>query len=71
MMRVFKAKYFYTTTFTHAKLGSDPSFIWRSMGEAANELREGFRWKVWDCKNIRVWNDPWLPDNINPYIVTP
>ena len=40
---VLKAKYFPTCSFLDAKLGSRPSYVWRSLLEARGLLEEGIR----------------------------
>ncbi|KAL0320264.1 UNVERIFIED_CONTAM: hypothetical protein Sradi_5287900 [Sesamum radiatum] len=45
----------------HARLGSNPSFTWRSILSAMNIVKSGFRWRVGSGAAIRVWSDPWLP----------
>ena len=42
--RVFKAKYFPTCSFLDAKLGSSPSFLWRSFLLGKELLLKGIRW---------------------------
>ncbi|XP_042944604.1 uncharacterized mitochondrial protein AtMg00310-like [Carya illinoinensis] len=57
---VFKKKYFRHTSFMEAKLGSQPSLIWRSVWLARGLLQEGLRWKVGDGSKIKIWGDKWL-----------
>jgi hypothetical protein len=42
--RVFKAKYFPSCSFLDAKLGSSPSFLWRSFLSGRELLLKGVRW---------------------------
>lgn len=63
--RVFKAKYYPKGEFFEAKLGHNPSFIWRSIWKSHALLKDGFRWKVGSRDSIRVWKDPWLCDDLN------
>ena len=44
--KVFKAKYFPTSSLLEAQLGTNPSYIWRSVWGSLNLLREGARWRV-------------------------
>uniref|UniRef100_A0A803QGE0 Reverse transcriptase domain-containing protein n=1 Tax=Cannabis sativa TaxID=3483 RepID=A0A803QGE0_CANSA len=59
--RVFKARYFAHGDFLNAELGSNPSFIWRSLVEAQGVLKAGLRMQVGDGLSIRFALDPWLP----------
>ena len=45
----------------NAKLGSNPSYLWRSLLEGRSLLQRGMVWRVGDGSNIQVWDDPWLP----------
>lgn len=44
-----------------AKLGSNPSFVWRSIYARAEVLKKGIRWRVGDGKGLTIGEDPWLP----------
>jgi hypothetical protein len=59
--RVCKAKYFPKCTFLDTKVGSSPSFVWRSILKARETLRRGLKWKIGDGKMINNWRDKWLP----------
>ena len=39
--RVYKARYFPSSTFMDAELGTNPSFVWRSLLQACEVIREG------------------------------
>ena len=58
MYRVYKAIYF---SLMEAKLGTNPSFIWRSLLKGQDTLVKGIKWKVGDGRSINVWRDKWLP----------
>uniref|UniRef100_A0A803NVY9 Reverse transcriptase zinc-binding domain-containing protein n=1 Tax=Cannabis sativa TaxID=3483 RepID=A0A803NVY9_CANSA len=64
----FKARYFSTGSFLTASLGSNPSYIWRSVYEAKELVRAGVRRLVGDGSNIGILSEPWLPDELHPYI---
>ena len=59
--RVLKAHYFPNTNFLHAKLGTKPSFAWRSILSAQSIVKSSYCWQVGDNKSIGVWTDRWLP----------
>ncbi|XP_060966250.1 uncharacterized mitochondrial protein AtMg00310-like [Cannabis sativa] len=66
--RIFKARYFSNGTFLSASLGNNPSFVWRSVWEAQALVRAGVRWSVGNGASIDVLNEPWLPDQHNPFV---
>uniref|UniRef100_A0A2N9FNQ8 Reverse transcriptase domain-containing protein n=1 Tax=Fagus sylvatica TaxID=28930 RepID=A0A2N9FNQ8_FAGSY len=57
--RVFKSKYFPGGSFVRAKLGSNPSFIWRSILAARDLLVDGIWWSLGSGKEVNIWNDEW------------
>lgn len=59
--KIFREKYFRSSSFLEAKLGHCPSLIWRSVWKAADLLRKGLRWRVGDGKNIKIWGQRWVP----------
>ncbi|XP_074352750.1 putative mitochondrial protein AtMg00310 [Apium graveolens] len=68
--QLFKAKYFTNTNFMEAKLGSSPSFIWRSICEARSIVSAGSSWRIGNGMDIQILNQPWLNRSENPYIST-
>ncbi|CAH9072880.1 unnamed protein product [Cuscuta epithymum] len=68
--KVYKARYYPSGDFLSAKIGYNPSFIWRSIFQTQEIIREGFKWRVGDGKLINVWRDPWLPDPENPRVTS-
>lgn len=68
--RLFKAKYYADGDYLNASLGHNPSFIWRSVLEAKQLLRDGVRWRVGNGKRIKVLGQPWLVTGANPFIST-
>ncbi|CAN0841413.1 Transposon TX1 uncharacterized 149 kDa protein [Linum grandiflorum] len=58
--KILKAKYFPHGNFLSAALGSNPSVTWRSIVEARLAVLQGYRWKVGDGSQIKVWEDPWI-----------
>lgn len=67
--RVFKARYYPEGTFLSAKVGSNPSYIWRAIMEAQVILKQGAVRQVGTCTTISITKDPWLP-NDDPYVHT-
>ncbi|XP_060972201.1 uncharacterized protein LOC133038159 [Cannabis sativa] len=68
--RVFKAKYYPNGTFLSAELGGSPSFVWRSIMEAQLLLKKGAAIRVGSGASVNILNDPWLPDNSDPFVHT-
>uniref|UniRef100_A0A803QEC5 Reverse transcriptase zinc-binding domain-containing protein n=1 Tax=Cannabis sativa TaxID=3483 RepID=A0A803QEC5_CANSA len=67
---MYKARYYPNGNFLSATLGSNPSFIWRSIFEAQSVVRHGARKSIGSGCGVSILNDPWLPDSINPYVET-
>uniref|UniRef100_A0A803Q693 RNase H type-1 domain-containing protein n=1 Tax=Cannabis sativa TaxID=3483 RepID=A0A803Q693_CANSA len=59
--QVFKVRYYAHGEFLTAELGSNPSFIWRSLVEAQSVLKAGLRMWIGDGLSIRFVSDLWLP----------
>ena len=59
--KVYKARYFPTCSFMKAGLGSNPSFVWRSLLEARKLIRAATVWKVGDGRSIKLDDHRWLP----------
>ncbi|KAK9988307.1 hypothetical protein SO802_028546 [Lithocarpus litseifolius] len=61
LAKVYKAKYFPYDDILNAKLGSNPSYAWRSIYNSLEVIRKGTRWRVGNGKRIHIWEDKWLP----------
>lgn len=48
----------------------NPSFVWRSIWEAKDVIKEGISWMVGSGEKIDICNQPWLQDVIDPYITS-
>uniref|UniRef100_A0A803NG08 RNase H type-1 domain-containing protein n=1 Tax=Cannabis sativa TaxID=3483 RepID=A0A803NG08_CANSA len=68
--RIFKSRYFPRGSFLDAELGSNPSFIWRSLMEAQSLVKEGCRIALGSGMGTSIMKDPWLLDMSYPYITT-
>ncbi|XP_042958008.1 uncharacterized protein LOC122293496 [Carya illinoinensis] len=61
--RIFKARYFPTSSFKDSMLGGTHSFVWRGIWEAKTYLLKGCRWRVGNGLSINIWEDYWLPNH--------
>jgi ribonuclease HI/exonuclease III len=58
---IIKEKYFSRGDFLSAKLGSRPSFAWRSLLAGRELLLAGLLWRIGDGKSVSIWSDKWIP----------
>lgn len=58
---LMKARYYPRSNFLNAEMGNNPSYIWRSILEAQDVIRQGMRRKIGDGNSTMVWQVPWLP----------
>ncbi|XP_060959224.1 uncharacterized protein LOC115699974 [Cannabis sativa] len=68
--RIFKARYYKNGDFLSAELGANPSFVWRSILEAQDVVREGVRCRIGNGSSVSVLLDSWLPDVDNPKVTS-
>lgn len=69
--KLLKARYYTGCSFRDANLGSNPSYVWRSIFAAKELVLEGSILKVGSGETIKVWEDPWIPDIDYPKISSP
>lgn len=62
LARILKARYFKNSDIMLAKVGSKPSYVWRSLLWSRNLLKRGLCWRVGNGKSIDIFNDPWIPN---------
>lgn len=67
--KIFKAKYFSNENFLGAKMGANPSFVWRSLLASQHVLRQGLGRRVGSGSSVQIINEPWLPSIENPYVM--
>lgn len=67
---IMKAKYFPSTQFLDAKLGTNPSYAWRRIMAAMDIVKAGTRRKIGNGLSTKVWNVPWLPNVENGILTT-
>ncbi|XP_041026997.1 uncharacterized protein LOC121267211 [Juglans microcarpa x Juglans regia] len=69
--KVLHDKYFKSSGVLDAKLGRNPSLIWRSLWGALDLLKEGLVWRVGNGKSINIWGDRWIPQPSSYKIQSP
>ncbi|GAU14634.1 hypothetical protein TSUD_96980 [Trifolium subterraneum] len=69
--RIFKARYFPRSSFLDSCLGTNPSFIWRSIWKSRQVLLQGCRWSIGDGSNIKVMGEPWLRVEDGRWVAAP
>jgi hypothetical protein len=55
--KIIKAKYYPNSSFLEAKLGSKPSFAWRSIQRAQNLFEKGLLWRIRNGQLVHIWGD--------------
>ena len=68
--RVFKAKYFPTSTIFDAKAGSG-SYAWRSILKARKVILLGVQWRIGDGSSVKIFKYSWLPGAHSGRILSP
>lgn len=56
-----KSLYFPNSSILEAEGGRFPSYLWKSMLWARELLLKGLRFRVGDGRNIKMFQDPWIP----------
>ena len=59
--RVYKTQYFPGVPFLEVDLGSNPSYVWRSLLQARDVILEGSAWKVGSGSLVDIATHNWLP----------
>ncbi|KAF7150093.1 hypothetical protein RHSIM_Rhsim02G0166400 [Rhododendron simsii] len=60
-MEEVEERYFKDKSFMKAELGSNPSWVWRSIWESKNILTTGIQWSIGNGEHVRIDEDPWVP----------
>ena len=66
--KVYKARYFPNSFFMMANVGSNPSFVWRSLLAARDIIFRGLKWQVGNGRTIGVYTYKWLTHKPIPLI---
>ena len=59
--KILQARYFQHKDFMNVRLGSNPSFIWRSILWGRQVISNGSRWRVGNGQSILIHKENWLP----------
>lgn len=65
--KIFKARYYLQRNFLSAKIGINPSYVWRSILESQDVIKKGAGCRVGNGDSINIELDPWLPVESDPY----
>lgn len=65
VFRVLKDRYFAHSDTMEASLGSNASFLWRSLLKGREVNKQESRWRIGNGMQVKVFGDPWL--NSPPY----
>ncbi|KAM6543560.1 hypothetical protein CsatB_008007 [Cannabis sativa] len=66
--RVYKARYYLQGNFLTSSLGSNPSFIWKSIFESQDLIKTCARIRIGSGLDTNVLNTPWLPSDTSPRV---
>uniref|UniRef100_A0A803P2R8 Uncharacterized protein n=1 Tax=Cannabis sativa TaxID=3483 RepID=A0A803P2R8_CANSA len=61
LARVLKNNYYSNSSFMNASCPSGASYVWKGIIWGRKIITEGARWRVSNGREIRVWEDKWLP----------
>lgn len=67
---IMKAKYYANTDILNAKIGTNPSYMWRNIIAAQEVVMQGCRRKIGDGNDTYVWRSPWLLCENNGFLTS-
>ncbi|XP_074352816.1 putative mitochondrial protein AtMg00310 [Apium graveolens] len=67
---IMQAQYFPNSSFLEAKMGANLIYVWRSLMQTQEVMRQGCRRRIGNGKSTRIWQVPWLKCPVNGYITT-
>jgi len=59
--RVLKARHYPSAHVLSARLGSNPSYTWRSLHSMREVIEQGSRWIVGNGETLNIWTTRWIP----------
>lgn len=66
--KVFKARFFPTTTLMEATDSRTGSYAWRSILHGREVIKRGARWRIGNGQKIKIWQHHWLRRKHPPYL---
>ena len=69
--QIYKARYYPHGDVFKAKLGSSPSYTWRSIYNGLEVVKRGTQWRVGNGDRIHIWEDKWLPTLTTYKVIAP
>lgn len=69
--RTLMVCYFPHGSFQRDQMGYRLSYTWQCILEGLKVLELGLVWVVGDSQKIEIWKEPWLSENLNPFVQTP
>ena len=68
---IYKAKYFPYGDVLNSKLGSNPSYAWKSIFNGLEVIRKCTCWRVGNERLIHIWDNKWLPTPTTYKVISP
>ena len=68
---IYKAWYYPHGDVLKAKLGTNPSYTWRSIMNGLEVIKQGTRWRVGNGNIIHIWEDKWMPTPTTYKVISP
>jgi hypothetical protein len=59
--QIIKGKYYANGSTLEAKLGSSPSYAWRSILGSRDLFKDGLWWSIGNGNSVKIWGDKWVP----------
>ncbi|KAK8351233.1 hypothetical protein V6Z12_A05G019700 [Gossypium hirsutum] len=60
LARLLKTKYYKEVNCLEASLGTNPSFVWKSIWCAKGLLGSGLKWRIGSGLSVSIWKDYWV-----------
>ena len=69
--QIYKVRYYPHGDVFKAKLGSSPSYTWRSIFNGLEVVKRGTWWRIGNGERIHIWEDKWLPTPTMYKVISP
>lgn len=66
--KLYQARYYPHCSFLDAKIGNNPSYVWRSILQAQMLIKSGDVRRIGDGSNTDILSDPWLPTHEDHFV---